>query len=92
MAVERAGTPHLIEVLDRVLDKGIVIDAPTRLTLGEIVLSGNRRELPADSLQHPSTTPDTNGGSSGSSGASESVGASLSSPRAPNPKEGKPID
>ena len=33
MAIERAGGTSLIDVLDRVLDKGIVIDATVRLSL-----------------------------------------------------------
>jgi gas vesicle structural protein len=33
MAIERAGGTSLVDVLDRVLDKGIVIDATVRLSL-----------------------------------------------------------
>jgi hypothetical protein len=33
MAIERSGGSSLVDVLDRVLDKGIVIDATVRLSL-----------------------------------------------------------
>jgi hypothetical protein len=33
MAIERAGGTSLVDVLDRVLDKGIVIDATVRVSL-----------------------------------------------------------
>ena len=85
MAVESAaGTASLVEVLERVLDKGIVIDAWRRLSLVGIELPAGDVRVVVASVEtylkyaeaaqimpvsrRPQDTPDANGGH-GSSGA-----------------------
>jgi hypothetical protein len=51
MAVEReAGSSSLIDLLDRILDKGIVVDPWSRIALGGIDLARSRSRLVVASM------------------------------------------
>ena len=46
MTIERKSAgDELIDLLDRVLDKGIVVDASSRLSLGAANLSGHKKQV-----------------------------------------------
>ncbi len=51
MSVERvSGSSSLIDVLDRILDKGVVVDAWARISLSEINLAGREARMVVASM------------------------------------------
>ena len=85
MGVERAaGNSSLVEVLDRVLDKGIVIDAWVRVSLVGIDLVTVEARVVVASIATYLQFTEVVGTSSASAGSSASLAPLLSSVATPN--------
>ena len=105
MPVERAsGGTSLIDVLDRVLDKGIVIDAWVRVSLVGIDLTTVEARVVVESIHPhlkyseavgaPGSASRAGGSSSGSSGspALATAGSADLLPRSLPPRHRRPVD